>query len=114
MNDRHLRCWAKKFKLSIKEERTKIEQQLKDKAEAADVNSAQVTTVLHLGLYNQLVNAQEIDTHALSNLAEARAKAIKAYLVDKNQISPDRVFLLDSKTQLKTEDSGAKLTLSAG
>ena len=102
------------LKLSIKEERTKIEQQLKDKAEAADVNSAQVTTVLHLGLYNQLVNAQEIDTHALSNLAEARAKAIKAYLVDKNQISPDRVFLLDSKTQLKTEDSGAKLTLSAG
>ena len=103
----------KQLKLNIGEERAKVKQQLEGKTNGAEVTSEQVTTVLHLGLYNQLVNAQKITNNELSNLAEARAKAVKTYLVDQTQISPERVFLLDSKTQLKTEDRGAELTLSA-
>ncbi|MDW6019498.1 DUF748 domain-containing protein [Vibrio plantisponsor] len=101
------------LQLDIRQERDKVEQQLTEKAQGAEVTKEQIETVVHMGLYNQLVKATNVDKNSLSNLAAERAKAVKAYLVEEQQISPDRVFLLDSKTDLKTEKSGAELTVGA-
>ncbi len=57
--------------------------------------------------------AEDIDDQQeLQNLAEQRARMVKAYLVDEQDISPQRVFILDSKTTLITDVQGANLTLS--
>ncbi|WP_165313110.1 DUF748 domain-containing protein [Vibrio ziniensis] len=103
----------KQLKLDLSQERYKVKQQLTDKSQGTEVTKVQIETVVHMGLYNQLVKATNIDKNSLSNLAAERAKAVKAYLVEEQQISPDRVFLLDSKTDLKTEKSGAELTIGA-
>ncbi|EPW3765682.1 DUF748 domain-containing protein [Vibrio fluvialis] len=103
----------KQLGLNIREERNKVEQQLTERAEGKEITKDQIQTTLMLGLYNQLVNATDIAPNQLGNLAEERAKAVKAYLVDQANIAPERVFLLDSKTHLKTEDSGAELTVGA-
>ncbi len=101
------------LQLDIDDERDKVESQLTEKAQSAEVSDEQIDTVLHMGLYNQLVTSTNIDNNKLSNLAANRAKAVKAYLVEEQSISPDRVFLLDSKTDLHTEKSGAELTVTA-
>ncbi len=98
----------------IRQERSKVEQQLQaDIKEGAELDPLQVTSVLHIGMYNQLLSAQKISPDALGNLADARAKATKAFLVQNAQLEPGRIFLLDSKTELKTEAAQALLTLDA-
>lgn len=99
--------------LSLGEERDKVEQQLTQHAQGKAITGEQIQTTLMLGLYNQLVNATDIDHNQLANLAEERAKAVKAYLVDEARVGPERLFLLDSRTRLKLENSGAELTVDA-
>ncbi len=101
------------LKIDIDDERDKVELQLTEKAQGAEVSDEQIDTTLYMGLYNQLVSATNIDKNSLSNLAANRAKAVKAYLVEEQNISPDRVFILDSKTDLHTEKSVAELTVTA-
>ncbi|XAW87941.1 hypothetical protein ABDK09_00275 [Vibrio sp. CDRSL-10 TSBA] len=98
--------------LNFGDERDKVVQQLKQGKTDAP-SDEQVDTTLMLGLYNQLVNSVNISRDQLENLAEERAKSIKTYLVDEAMVAPERVFLLDSKTRLRTEDNGADLTLDA-
>lgn len=99
--------------LDIDQERSKVAAQLAEKASEEAVLAEQVETTLMIGLYNQLLNSIEISKNQLSNLAEARAKAVKAFLVDEAQLAPERVFLLDSKTQLRSEESAVELSVSA-
>ncbi|EOU2462336.1 DUF748 domain-containing protein [Vibrio navarrensis] len=99
--------------LDIDQERSKVTAQLAEKAGEEEVLAEQVETTLMIGLYNQLLNSIEISKNQLSNLAEARAKAVKAFLVDEAQLAPERVFLLDSKTQLRSEESAVELSVSA-
>ncbi|MBH9741965.1 DUF748 domain-containing protein [Vibrio navarrensis] len=99
--------------LDIDQERSKVTAQLAEKAGEEAVLAEQVETTLMIGLYNQLLNSIEISKNQLSNLAEARAKAVKAFLVDEAQLAPGRVFLLDSKTQLRSEESAVELSVSA-
>ncbi|ENC6729991.1 DUF748 domain-containing protein [Vibrio navarrensis] len=99
--------------LDIVQERSKVAAQLAEKAGEEAVLAEQVETTLMIGLYNQLLNSIEISKNQLSNLAEARAKAVKAFLVDEAQLAPERVFLLDSKTQLRSEESAVELSVSA-
>ncbi|WP_158134122.1 DUF748 domain-containing protein [Vibrio navarrensis] len=99
--------------LDIDQERSKVAAQLAEKAGEEAVLAEQVETTLMIGLYNQLLNSIEISKNQLSNLAEARAKAVKAFLVDEAQLAPERVFLLDSKTQLRSEESAVELSISA-
>lgn len=98
--------------LNLGDERDKVVQQLKQGKTDAP-SDEQVDTTLMLGLYNQLVNSVNISRDQLENLAEERAKSIKTYLVDEAMVAPERVFLLDSRTRLRTEDNGADLTLDA-
>lgn len=99
--------------LDLDDERDKVVQQLTAQTSETPPSEEQIDTTLLIGLYNQLVNAVNISSTQLENLAEQRAKAIKAYLVDQAMVAPERVFLLDSKTRLRTEDSGAELSLDA-
>ena len=105
--------FVQELKLNVDEERIKVEQKLLEKEKVTEIDPVYVTSVLHIGMYNQLIKAQEVNHHDLGNLAELRARAVKAFLVEKNSIKPERIFILDSKTQLLTEQSQAILTLQA-
>jgi hypothetical protein len=94
-------------------ERTKVITQLGANAEGEAVSEAQITTTLHIGLYNMLVKAQDIPRGKLAELAIARAKAVKSYLVESAQVAPERLFLLNSAAQLNVENRGVELTLDA-
>ncbi|PWI32587.1 hypothetical protein DI392_14290 [Vibrio albus] len=105
---------VQELNLDITAERSKIEKQLQaETEEVTDIDLARITSVLHIGMYNQLLSAQEISPDSLGNLADARAKATKAFLVEGAQLDPGRIFILDSKTELKTDAAQALLTLDA-
>ncbi|WED21495.1 DUF748 domain-containing protein [Vibrio sp. JC009] len=108
------KLFTQELKQDLAAERAKAEQKVLESTEAgAEIDQEQVTTLLNIGMYNQLLNAQEISEHDLGSLAETRAQAVKAFLVG-NEIEPGRIFILDSKTELKKEQSQALLTLDAG
>ncbi|GIU15507.1 DUF748 domain-containing protein [Shewanella sp. MBTL60-007] len=67
----------------------------------------------HMALYNFTLGAQRIAEDALGKLAQQRATAVKTYLIEKRNIAPERIFLLDSRVELNTGSSQALLTLSA-
>jgi hypothetical protein len=101
-----------------KEERQKVEQllqseMLQSKNPDAKLNQKVVTTRLHIGMYNQLRNNQTVTHDELGLLAQSRAMAVKAFLVNETGLAPERIFLLDSKTELNDSESTVTLTLSA-
>ncbi|GIU20176.1 MULTISPECIES: DUF748 domain-containing protein [unclassified Shewanella] len=67
----------------------------------------------HIALYNFTLGAQRVAEASLGELAQTRATAVKTYLIDKKNIAPQRIFLLDSRVELNTGESQALLTLSA-
>ncbi|KFZ38756.1 hypothetical protein HR45_04900 [Shewanella mangrovi] len=77
------------------------------------LDEATLTTLWHIGLYNQLLNAESVTDNDLGSLAQERSQAVKAYLVDSAAVAPERVFLLDSKTQLNKAEAQAQLSLDA-
>lgn len=102
----------------VEAEQVRVEQMLLERRqsegnEAADtpLDPQQLATVLHMGMYNQLVNAQDIKQEELGILAEARARAVKSYLVEQAAIPAERVFVLDSRSDLKSDQGAALLTL---
>ncbi|TVO33325.1 DUF748 domain-containing protein [Vibrio algivorus] len=99
------------FNIRIGTEEDKVEEQLKAETNQQDIDDDVLEQALNASMYNQLVDAQEVNHDELGSLAVERARAIKAYLVDVQQIEPARVFILDSKTKLKTEDRSAELSL---
>lgn len=105
--------FTKELGLDVNEERSKVELKLAEAEPTAEISPEQVNTTLNIGLYNQLLNAQTISQSDLGRLAETRARSVKAFLVE-NEIDPGRVFILDSKTDLKTEHSQALMTIDAG
>ncbi|WED25396.1 DUF748 domain-containing protein [Vibrio sp. DW001] len=105
--------FVQELKLDVNEERMKVEQVLIDSNEGVEVIPEQITTTLHIGMYNQLLNAQTISNTDLGSLAEERARAVKTFLIE-NEIDPGRVFILDSKSKLKTEQRQALMTIDAG
>lgn len=100
---------------NVEQERSLVEQQLlvesTDQQQAVDPE--QVTSVLHIGLYNQLLSAQKVDQEMLGELADSRAKATKVYLVEQSQLDPGRIFVLNSKVDIKSDASQAVITLDA-
>ncbi|MCL1139765.1 DUF748 domain-containing protein [Shewanella pneumatophori] len=90
--------------------------QVKDKIAAehqADeaLSEEQLLRRWHIALYNFTLGAQRINEGALGKLAQARATAVKTYLIEQQKVDPKRVFLLDSRVELNTKASQALLTL---
>ncbi|MFM2482534.1 DUF748 domain-containing protein [Celerinatantimonas sp. YJH-8] len=73
----------------------------------------QLITRLHIAMYNRLLNAQSVKPIQLLQLAQDRAKMVKNYLVNQAKITPERVFLLNSRNQMLTQNSEVQMTLSA-
>ncbi|MCE9787120.1 DUF748 domain-containing protein [Shewanella chilikensis] len=111
--DALVELFEQQLKLDADAEKDKVKQRLAEKADSERVDADTLLTVWHMGLYNQLLSAQEISNNELANLAQARAQAIKAFLVDSAAVAPERVFLLDSKTEMKKDASQAILSLNA-
>ncbi|MEL4473990.1 DUF748 domain-containing protein [Shewanella algae] len=111
--DALVELFEQQLKLDADAEKDKVKQKLDEKADGERVDEDTLLTVWHMGLYNQLLSAQEISNNELANLAQARAQAIKAFLVDSAAVAPERVFLLDSKTEMKQDASQAILSLNA-
>ncbi|CAG9000345.1 MAG: hypothetical protein CENE_02340 [Candidatus Celerinatantimonas neptuna] len=105
--------FLQRTKANLVQERANIRKQLEAKAKTGEVTSAQVTTVLHIGMYNELLKDYPVSHEALAQLAQKRANAIKVYLVDQSHIAANRVFLLNSTTRLQTHKAGAKLILDS-
>lgn len=47
----------------------------------------------------------------LGDLAQERAKTVKAYLVDAKDISPERIFLLESRVTLNPNAAQVNMTI---
>lgn len=73
----------------------------------------ELLTRWHIALYNLSVKAQDVDDDMLGQLAQARAKAVKSYLIDTKNITPERVFLIESRVSLTQNLSQVSLELAA-
>ncbi|GAB2650017.1 DUF748 domain-containing protein [Vibrio panuliri] len=91
--------------------RDKIEQELDDNNE--QYTDEDLDRRWHIALYNLTLNHQQVSEGELGKLAQQRAQAVKAYLVDVVKIDASRVFLLDSRFDIKQDASEVLLSLEA-
>ena len=89
----------------------RIEQEQDEKG--AELTDEELTQRWHIALYNLTLNKQEIAKGELGQLAQQRAQAVKAYLVDIVKVDASRVFLLDSRFDIEQDTSSVLLTLEA-
>lgn len=111
LTDALLALYQKQFNADPNAEKANAEKAATD--DKGNIDQAKLTTLWHIGLYNQLLNAEVISDADLGNLAQRRSQAVKAFLVDNVAVAPERVFLLDSKTKLNKTEAQAQLNLSA-
>lgn len=109
--DALLAMYQQQFKVDPETQKMHAEKAATD--DKGNIDQETLTTLWHIGLYNQLLNAQNITDDDLGSLAQMRSQAVKAYLVDNAAMAPERVFLLNSKTKLNKQAAQAELTLSA-
>ncbi|WP_394205685.1 DUF748 domain-containing protein [Shewanella waksmanii] len=88
-------------------------EQLKLNNAQSDITEQQVLQRWHMAMYNLTLNSYDISDSQLAQLASDRAKAVKAYLVEKQDVSAARIFLLDSQVDTLHGESIAQLTLDA-
>lgn len=90
--------------------RDTIESKMKEATPNKDIDDNEVTKRLHITMYNQLVNAQDVSEDALTQLAYTRATNVKTYLVNQ-KIDPQRIFLINSRLSQKEDKSEVSITL---
>ncbi|MEH6709612.1 MAG: DUF748 domain-containing protein [Paraglaciecola polaris] len=92
-------------------------QLVKAKLQHGDVETIIAPDHLHqallIAMYNQTRNAIKISPSALAKLADNRAKVVKTYLANVQDVEVNRLFLLNSRHHLQTDSSGVALTLEA-
>ena len=96
----------------IEEEREIVKARLQQNNTETPLTPEQIERALHITMYNQTRNTMAISNQQLAALANNRAKAIKTYLVNK-EVDANRLFILNSHHNLKTDKSGVVLTLDA-
>lgn len=97
---------------SLEQEKNQAKQKVMAQTQSDTPDPQQIATAYYISLYNQLISAQEVTEDDLGALAHNRAKSVKNYLVQQ-KLAPSRVYILDSKTELKTEQRHALLTIDA-
>ena len=73
---------------------------------------AEVDAALHQHIEHELLAREEVSDKALSALADQRALAVKAYLVDRGGVAPERVFMVADRKGAAPARS-ARLALDA-
>ncbi|HAS64022.1 MAG TPA: ATPase [Vibrio sp.] len=91
--------------------RDTIEDELDEKGQ--EYTDSELDQRWHIALYNLVLNKQEVDKGQLGHLAQQRAQAVKAYLVDTVKVDASRVFLLDSRFDIEQDSSSVLLSLEA-
>lgn len=104
---------VKLYEQEVKAEPTQIKDTVIAEAKDAPLSDDEITTRWHIALYNLSVKAQNVNDGMLGNLAQERAKAVKAYLVDVKEIAPERIFLLESRVSLTQNVAQVSLTIDA-
>ncbi|ESE40430.1 DUF748 domain-containing protein [Shewanella decolorationis] len=77
------------------------------------LSKEELTTRWHIALYNLTLKAQTVSPDRLGDLAQERAKAVKAYLVDSKGIAPERIFLLESRVTLSQDAAQVNMSIDA-
>ena len=77
------------------------------------LSKEELTTRWHIALYNLTLKAQTVSPDRLGDLAQERAKAVKAYLVDSKGIAPERIFLLESRVTLSQDAAKVNMSIDA-
>ncbi|MCU8087964.1 DUF748 domain-containing protein [Shewanella sp. SM21] len=104
---------VKLYEQEVKADPTQIRDTVIAEAKDAQLSDDEITTRWHIALYNLSVKAQNVNDGMLGNLAQERAKAVKAYLVDVKEIAPERIFLLESRVSLTQNAAQVSLTIDA-
>jgi hypothetical protein len=77
--------------------------------ETPELTEVELVTRWHIGLYNMLKNHQQFTTDEFGQLAQQRASAVKAYLIDQAGIDAGKVFVLESR--INTVEGAAEALL---
>jgi len=77
------------------------------------LSKEELTTRWHIALYNLSLKAQTVGQDRLGDLAQERAKSVKAYLVDSKGIAPERIFLLESRVTLNQDAAQVNMSIEA-
>ncbi|MUK61690.1 DUF748 domain-containing protein [Aliivibrio fischeri] len=103
------------YKAEYGEKATEVKDRIEDEEEAKDIEltDEELNKRWHIALYNLVLNKQKIDEAELGQLAQQRAQAVKAYLVDVVKVDAARVFLLDSRFDIEQDTSSVLLSLEA-
>lgn len=104
---------VKLYEQEVKADPAQIKDTVIAEAKDAPLSDDEITTRWHIALYNLSVKAQNVNDGMLGNLAQERAKAVKAYLVDVKEIAPERIFLLESRVSLTQNVAQVSLTIDA-
>lgn len=102
---------VKLYEQEVKADPALIKDTVIAEAKDAQLSDDEITTRWHIALYNLSVKAQNVNDGMLGNLAQERAKAVKAYLVDVKEIAPERIFLLESRVSLTQNVAQVSLTI---
>ena len=105
----------KLYKAEFGEKASKVEDKIEDEQDekGVELTDEELDQRWHIALYNLVLNKQEIAKGELGQLAQQRAQAVKAYLVDIVKVDASRVFLLDSRFDIEQDTSSVLLTLEA-
>jgi hypothetical protein len=105
----------KLYKAELGEKASKVEDKIEDEQDekGVELTDEELDQRWHIALYNLVLNKQEIAQSELGQLAQQRAQAVKAYLVDIVKVDASRVFLLDSRFDIEQDTSSVLLTLEA-
>ncbi|MDD9177224.1 MULTISPECIES: DUF748 domain-containing protein [Aliivibrio] len=107
----------KLYKAEFGEKASKVEDKIEDDQDenekGVELTDEELDQRWHIALYNLVLNKQEIAKGELGQLAQQRAQAVKAYLVDIVKVDASRVFLLDSRFDIEQDTSSVLLTLEA-
>ncbi|MCU7975390.1 DUF748 domain-containing protein [Shewanella sp. SW36] len=104
---------VKLYEQEVKADPAQIKDTVIAEAKDAQLSDDEITTRWHIALYNLSVKAQNVNDGMLGHLAQERAKAVKAYLVDVKEIAPERIFLLESRVSLTQNAAQVSLTIDA-
>ncbi len=103
------------YKQEFGEKASLVEDKIEDEQDekGIELTDEELAKRWHIALYNLALNKQEVAKGDLGQLAQQRAQAVKAYLVDVVKVDASRVFLLDSRFDIEQDTSSVLLSLEA-
>ncbi|MFV0594775.1 DUF748 domain-containing protein [Shewanella sp.] len=104
---------VKLYEQEVKTAPDEVKDNIVAEAKDAPLSKEELTTRWHIALYNLTVKAQNVSQGMLGDLAQERAKSIKAYLVDNKGIVPERIFLLESRVTLNQDAAQVNMSIEA-